>query len=245
MDYQEDTTRGLGFLKQAVKQRNVPALMDLVKLKTDIDPHFDPIPWLTKALEKYEDYKPIILTEMASWYIFKKDNVFCTWHHLKKVTDDYFAKIGIQYDKDEDGVTTVFIKQEDTCDGVSNYEHDRDILDRAKDVDPLEHTDQLTYLPIHKHQDDFVKSEILLADEDDVRDSSSINLPNEEKCASVEFEGSSTSLQEDETSLHSLHIEDSSFAAAEADCQDDKQTCHQCEYCSKSFDNSLELDISR
>ncbi|XP_039299218.1 uncharacterized protein LOC111047128 isoform X2 [Nilaparvata lugens] len=90
--YVKDTTRGLVFLKQAVEQRNVPALMDLLKLRSDIDPHFDPMPWLTKALERYEDYKSIILTEMASWYFFKKEDVFRAWHHLKKITNDYFAK---------------------------------------------------------------------------------------------------------------------------------------------------------
>ncbi|XP_039284588.1 uncharacterized protein LOC111064175 isoform X3 [Nilaparvata lugens] len=89
--YVQDNIKGLIYLERAARQRNIPALMDWIKLKCTVDPHYDPIPDWTKALQ-HEDYNSSILTEMASWYFFKKDNVFRAWDHLKKVTEDHFAK---------------------------------------------------------------------------------------------------------------------------------------------------------
>ncbi|RZF39451.1 hypothetical protein LSTR_LSTR000972 [Laodelphax striatellus] len=88
----KDNFNGLKYLERAAKLKNFPAMLDWIKLKYIVDPrYYDPIPELTNALQ-YEDYASTTLTDMSSWYFFIKDDVFRAWDHLKKVTDDHFAK---------------------------------------------------------------------------------------------------------------------------------------------------------
>ncbi|XP_039277644.1 uncharacterized protein LOC111046564 [Nilaparvata lugens] len=84
-----DYSKGLRYLERAANKNNYPALMDWMRLKYQLDPkNYDPLPELTKALE-YTDFTSSTLTEIASWYFFKKLDFFSAWDHLVKVTEDH------------------------------------------------------------------------------------------------------------------------------------------------------------
>ncbi|XP_022187835.2 uncharacterized protein LOC111046566 [Nilaparvata lugens] len=88
----KDDAKGLKYFARAANKGNYAALMDFLRLKLLLDPkNYDPLPELNKALE-YTDFIPLTLSEIGSWYFFKKLNIFSAWDHLQKITDDHYIR---------------------------------------------------------------------------------------------------------------------------------------------------------